>query len=260
MTTVADIYSAINELIPFDTKESWDNCGMLAGDPDKGVTKIITALDITNDVIKEAKASGAELIVSHHPVIFSPLKSVTASSPVGRLLSGGVSAICTHTPFDMSPLGMNKGLYDILSAPLGLSESSEPLDDMGNGLSIGRIYELKAPLTSEEVAERAKKALGCTCVRFTKGHIIKRIAVSSGAGNSFIHLAAQKGADALLSGDFKHDGFIDAVNMDFTVIDCGHFHTERIFCGLMKNILSKRFPEIDIIEAKSCVDPANYCL
>ena len=85
MTTVADIYSAINELIPFDTKESWDNCGMLAGDPDKGVTKIITALDITNDVIEEAKASGAELIVSHHPVIFSPLKSVTASSPVGIL-------------------------------------------------------------------------------------------------------------------------------------------------------------------------------
>ena len=77
MTTVADIYSAINELIPFDTKESWDNCGMLAGDPDKGVTKIITALDITNDVIEEAKASGAELIVSDHPVIFSPLKSVT---------------------------------------------------------------------------------------------------------------------------------------------------------------------------------------
>lgn len=260
MTTVADIYSAINELIPFDTKESWDNCGMLAGDPDKCVTKIITALDITNDVIEEAKASGAELIVSHHPVIFSPLKSVTASSPVGRLLSGGVSAICTHTPFDMSPLGMNKGLYDILSAPLGLSEDSQPLDDMGNGLSIGRIYELKSPLTSKEAAERAKKALGCTCVRFTNGHIIKRIAISSGAGNSFIHLAAQKGADALLSGDFKHDGFIDAVNMDFTVIDCGHFHTERIFCGLMKNILSKRFSEIDIIEAKSCTDPANYCL
>ena len=159
MTTVADIYSAINELIPFDTKESWDNCGMLAGDPHKCVTKIITALDITNDVIEEAKASGAELIVSHHPVIFSPLKSVTASSPVGRLLSGGVSAICTHTPFDMSPLGMNKGLYDILSAPLGLSEDSQPLDDMGNGLSIGRIYELKAPLTSREAAERAKEAL-----------------------------------------------------------------------------------------------------
>jgi len=260
MITVADVYRVINELIPFDTKESWDNCGLLAGNPDKSVTKIITALDITNDVILEAVGEGAELIVSHHPVIFSPLKSVFADSPVGRLLSSGISAICTHTPFDMSPLGMNKGLYDILCAPLGLSEEYEPLDDMGNGLSIGRIYALKEPLSSEEVSKRAKSALGCTCVRFTRGRDIKRIAISSGAGNSFIGLAAGKGADALLSGDFKHDGFIDATNMGFTIIDCGHFHTERIFCGLMKNILSEKFPEIQIIEAKSCIDPAGYCI
>lgn len=260
MTTVLDIYNAIDKLIPFSSQESWDNCGLLAGDPDKGIHRIVTALDITNSVIDEAVSLNAELIVSHHPVIFTPLRSVNANSPVGRLLSHNISAICTHTPFDMSPMGMNKGLFEILEKPLGLSAQGEPLEETGDGLCVGKIYSLETPLSSEETAKRAKEALGCTCVRFTPGREIKRIAISSGSGNGFISLAAAKGADALLSGDFKHDGFIDARNMDFTVIDCGHFHTERIFCGIMKRLLSESFPDITVTEAAGCKDPAKYIL
>lgn len=260
MITVSDIYNEIDRLAPFASQESWDNSGILAGDPNMEVRRIIIALDITNAVIDEAAAENAELIVSHHPVIFSPLKSVMTDSPVGRLLSRGISAICTHTPFDMAPCGMNKGLFDILREPLGLASEGEPLEETGDGLCVGKIYSLDKPLSSEEAAKRAKKALGCTCVRFTKGREIKRIAISSGSGNGFISLAAAKGADALLSGDFKHDGTIDARNDDFTVIDCGHFYTERIFCGLMKDILEKAFPGIDILEAKSCIDPVDYVL
>ncbi len=258
MITVSDIYNAIDGIIPFCVQESWDNSGLLAGDPDREVCRIVTALDITNKVIDEAASLNAELIVSHHPVIFTPLKAINANSPAGRLLSKNISAICTHTPFDMSPLGMNRGLFDILAKPLGFTDGGEPLEDMGNGFCIGKIYSLSEPLTSREAAKRAKEALGCTCVRYTHGREIKRIAVSSGSGNGFISLAAKKGADALLSGDFKHDGFIDAGNSDFTLIDCGHFHTERIFCKIMKDILSQSFPHAGIYEAKSCTDPAGY--
>lgn len=259
MTTVREIYDFIDSIIPFSTQESWDNSGFLAGDPDMGVHRIITALDITNKVIDEAISENAELIVSHHPVIFTPLKSVMTNSPVGRMILREISAICTHTPFDMSPLGMNKGLYDLLSEPLGLSESYIPFEETGEGLSVGRIYELNAPLSPEEAAKKAKSALGCSAVRFSGGgRVIRKIAVSSGSGGSFIELAQRKGADALISGDFKHDAFIDSGNDGFTIIDCGHFHTERIFCGIMKKLISEAFPEITVTEAKSCMDPANY--
>ena len=261
MTTVRDIYNFIDSVIPFSTQESWDNSGFLAGDPDMGVHRIITALDITNKVIDEAFYENAELIVSHHPIIFTPLKSVMANSPVGRMINAEISAICTHTPFDMSPLGMNKGLYDLLSEPLGFSEDYTPLEETGDGLSVGRIYELKAPMSAEEAAKRAKSALGCSAVRFSDGgREISKIAVSSGSGGSFVVLAQKKGADALISGDFKHDAFIDSGNEGFTIIDCGHFHTERIFCGIMKKLLSEAFPEIQVTEAKSCTDPAKYIL
>lgn len=261
MITVRDIYNEIDRLIPFSSKESWDNCGMLAGDLSGKVTKIITALDITKEVIREAEEKGAELIISHHPVIFSPLKAVNADTPVGMLLSKGISAICTHTPFDMSPLGMNKGLYDLLSGPLGLMPCPVPLDDMGEGRAVGMIYELEEPLSTREAAQRAKEALGCTCVRFSGDSTIKRIAISSGSGNGFVSLAAAKGADALLSGDLKHDSFVDSQSIDgISLIDCGHFHTERIFCTLMKNILSEAFPTLDISEARSCTDPVQYII
>ena len=261
MTTVRDIYNFIDRVIPFATQEGWDNSGFLAGDPNMAVHKIITALDITNKVIDEAFSENAELIISHHPVIFTPLKAVMSDSPVGRMISREISAICTHTPFDMSPLGMNKGLYELLNKHLGLSEGSVPLEETGEGLSVGRIYELNAPLSPEEAAKRAKAALGCSAVRFSDGgREIRRIAVSSGSGGSFVKLAQKKGADALISGDFKHDAFIDSANEGFTIIDCGHFHTERIFCGIMKELLSKEFPDIKVTEAKSCTDPAGYII
>ncbi len=259
MITVRDIYNEIDRLVPFDTKESWDNCGLLAGDPDMGVTRVITALDITKDVINEAFSKNAELIVSHHPIIFSPLKSVSAASPVGMLLSRDISAICTHTPFDMAECGMNKGLYDILAKPLGLKEQSEPLEDMGEGRSIGRIYDLEMPLTAEEAAKRAKEALGCGCVRLCGDKLIKRLAISSGSGNSMTGLALKKGADGIISGDFKHDVFIDyGLNDGLVLIDCGHFNTEKIFCKIMKDILTDAFEELEVIEAESCINPVRY--
>lgn len=261
MITVRDIYNAIDRNVPFSSAEKWDNCGMLAGDMNAEVTRVLTALDITADVIAEARSKNAQLIVSHHPVIFSPLKSVYASSPVGMLMSSGISAICVHTPFDMADCGMNKGLYDLLSEPLGFVDMGEPLEQLGENMTIGKIYDMIEPLTAAQTAERLKNALDCTCVRYTAlNKPIKRIAVSSGSGNSFVDIAAQKGADALVSGDFKHDVLVDAKNSGFILFDCGHYHTERIFCGLMKKLLEEEFPRLEVMGAESCTDPVDYAL
>lgn len=258
MITVSDIYKEIDRLAPFATQEKWDNSGLLAGDPKKEVTRVITALDITKAVVNEAENIGAELIISHHPVIFSPLRSVMTDTVTGMLISKGISAICTHTPFDIATCGMNKGLYDILCEPLGLDPHSELLEDMGNGLSVGKIYNLNKPLYAKEVAEIIKEALGCSCVRVAGDGIIKRIAISSGSGGSLVDIAREKGADALASGDFKHDVLIDAPDSGLIIIDCGHFHTERIFAPIMQKLLTEAFPEIDVRCAESCKDPAAY--
>ncbi|MBQ8978465.1 MAG: Nif3-like dinuclear metal center hexameric protein, partial [Oscillospiraceae bacterium] len=192
---VQEIYDIIDRDVPFSSAESWDNCGILAGDPMQETGKVLLALDITVPVIEEAHRLGIPLIISHHPVIFHPLKSVYSSSPVGLLLRYGISAICTHTPFDMAPKGMNKGLFDKLSAPLGLT-GGEPLEDMGEGRCIGKIYDLAVPLYPKDIAARCKAALGCTSLRYTdSSRLVRRAAISSGSGGSFISMAAQR-ADA----------------------------------------------------------------
>ncbi|MGN1090848.1 MAG: Nif3-like dinuclear metal center hexameric protein [Huintestinicola sp.] len=259
MTAVYDIYKAIDREVPFSSAESWDNCGLLCGDPSAEVKKVITALDITKDVILEAERVGAELIVSHHPVIFTPRKAVLANSPEGMLLKGGISAICTHTPFDMAPIGMNKGLFDLLNVPLGLMEKGVPLEDMGNGNAVGMVYDMKNAISPAECAKKLKEALSCTVVRFADGgKSIKRIAVCSGSGGSFLDTAAALGADALVTGDVKHDVLIDAHNNGISLFDCGHFHTERIFCGIMAELIKNAFPELEVCMAESCKDPAEY--
>lgn len=259
MTAVYDIYKAIDKVIPFSSAESWDNCGLLCGDPAAEVKKVITALDITKEVILEAQRVGAELIVSHHPVIFTPRKAVLADSPEGMLLKGGISAVCTHTPFDMSPFGMNKGLFDLLEKPLGLMENGDALEDMGNGNAVGKVYDLKYPISAAECAKKLKDALGCTVVRFADGgKSIGRIAICSGSGGSLLDNAIASGADALVTGDVKHDVLIDARNKGISLFDCGHFHTERIFCGMMAELIKSEFPGLEVSVAESCNDPAEY--
>lgn len=257
--TVADIYRKIDELAPFSTQESWDNSGLIVGSPDTEVTKVITTLDITSEVAEEAHRSGAQLIVSHHPVIFHPLKRLTGDSPAALLAKYDISAICTHTPFDMAPCGMNKGLFDILHEPLGLSEAYEPLEDFGQGRMIGRIYYLSVPISPEQCAKRLRSVLGCSVIRYTGGNRkIRKAAVCSGAGNSFVLTAAER-ADALITGDLKHDSFIDAQNLGLSLFDCGHYHTERIFAPMMKALLEEHFPGLCVSAAASMHDPVIYC-
>ena len=257
--TVKDIYQRIDRDVPFACAENWDNCGILAGDPNAEVTKALLALDITSPVIDEANAFGAELIISHHPVIFDPLRSVGRNSTVGKLLRYGISAICTHTPFDMSPCGMNKGLYDLLSGPLGLCpmDKSLPLEDMGNGMCIGRIYDLNAPLEPKDMAVRLKAALGCTVVRYTGGGYIRRAAISSGAGSSMVNDAIA-GGYALITGDLRHNNFVDAINAGISVFDCGHYHTEIIFTRLMRDLLHDT--GILLYTAENSTDPVSYII
>lgn len=221
--TVREIYNYIDSFAPFCTQESWDNSGLLVGDDSKEVGSIMLCLDITKEIAYEAVNENVSLVISHHPVIFSPLKSLTPDNPAVILSAGGVSAICMHTSFDFASGGLN----DFLAEKLGVGKVLDTAIEDETGL--GRIIELDEETSSKDLAQKTKEALRCKAVRLNLPEKqIKRVGVISGAGAGYYPLAAKKGCDALITGDVKHNQFIDAQNDGFSIIDAGHYYTENI--------------------------------
>ena len=255
---VSTIYEFLNEYAPFSVQDKFDNSGFLVGDMNAPVKGICLCLDITNDVIKEAVANKANLIISHHPVIFDPLKSVTEGMPVYELIKNKLNAVCMHTNADMT----KNGVTDIMLDLLEFERSDKILEPvMPDGTGYGKICELPIATHAKALAEYCKKAFDCTVVRYTEtDRPIKRVAVCSGAGGSTLPLAVAAGCDALITGDIKHDVWIDAVNRDFCLIDAGHFYTENILCNYLCGVLSRKFHNTQIFVAQSSKDPCSYII
>lgn len=259
MTTVREIYDFIDEIAPFRTQDRFDNSGLLVGNGTDTVTKAAVCLDITNEIVEEARAAGAELIVSHHPVIFHKPAQIDRDSPVYRLIQSGIDAICAHTPLDMAKGGISDRMARLMELPN--SDRAEVLHMIhpAEGIGYGRIAHLDGETTAEALAEKAKRAFGCTVVRYVNGgKPIRTVAVCSGAGNDEIYTCIEKGVDALITGDVKHHGFIDAKNAGLTVVDAGHFHTEFIVCAPLMKRLAERFPETRFFLPSASADCCEY--
>lgn len=258
--TVNEIYEALDLNVPFSLTQKGDNSGLLIGSGEVKVNSALIALDITRDVILEAKNKNAQLIISHHPIIYGGLHSVDFESPVGLLLKYGISAICTHSPLDLSDGGMNALIFNLLKKPLLLDDEVEEFDtSTSDGSSYGKICTLTEPIDSEKLADILKNIFGCTVLRYTKSNKpVSKIAFCSGGGKSATTLAIQRGCDAYITGDVSHDRFIEAINNNFSIYDCGHFHTENIACGYLRNILSQACPQVEFVVADSSRDPAEY--
>ncbi len=252
MALVNDVYNALDELAPFSFQTSWDNSGILVGNKLNTVKKIMLTLDITYETALEADKINADLVVSHHPVIFSPLKKLDDHNPAVILSKHGINAICMHTNFDIASGGMN----DILCRKLGLiSERGEVLCDSEN---IGRICNLKIPSDVPSIAKSVKEALGCRVLKYTDtGKNVSRIGVCSGAGAEYFFDALQKGCQLLITGDIKHHDFIDAKIAGISLIDAGHFYTENIFYDLVKSFLLSKIPDLEIEISQKNADIVN---
>lgn len=258
MTTIKDIYNYINSIAPYALQESYDNSGLCVGNGRTQVTKVLIALDVTKDIIAEAQQNGAQLIITHHPVIFRALKAIDTETVVGMLLSHGIGSISAHTNFDSAVMN------DILCKRLGLVPV-EPICEE-NGAGMGCVCALEKELTAKELAKQLQDSLGCAVVRYNdlektsqySGRKLTKVAVCSGSGGSFWKDAQAKGCDALITGDVKHDVFIDAHNSGFCVLDAGHFHTENIFCEYMKTVLSKEFADVEFAVAENNFDVVAY--
>ena len=240
MATVKDILNFLETLAPASSKMEWDNVGLLCGSKNAEVTKILVALDPFEGVCQEAASIGAELIVTHHPLIFQPARSVTDETSIGRsimlLCSRGISAVNAHTNLDVAPGGVN----DVLAAKLGLTNIVTLEDGL---LRMGTVEEQSLPGFLASV----KETLGCEGLRYVSGgKPVCRVAVGGGSCADCMAEALRAGCDTFVTADVKYNQFWDAHDLGLNLIDAGHFYTENPVVPVLAEKLQAAFPEIQV--------------
>lgn len=251
MTTIQDIIDFFESFAPLCTAMDFDNCGLIVGDAHLCVKKVLLTLDITAEVVDEAAKMGCELIISHHPVIFQPIRRLGTRSVPYLFAQKGIAALCMHTNLD---LGEDFGVNICLGRAAGLDGVTRA--DCGDALFFGT---LDKEITAAELAKRMKVNLGCEGLRYTEGRgTVRKVAVSSGAGGSDIFAAAEIGADALVTGEIKHHEINAANELGIAVIDAGHFKSEDIVINPLKDKLSERFPETEFTKSQTYSDKVKF--
>ncbi|MBO7217623.1 MAG: Nif3-like dinuclear metal center hexameric protein [Clostridia bacterium] len=238
---VYDIYDFLDEKYDFSSALPFDNVGLLVGDGRETVRGILVCLDLTDEAISEAVKIGANLIVTHHPVIFDPLKSVTEQTLVYRLIRNGISVISAHTNLDQADGGVN----DALAEAISLSNIEKVTDSEGFSFRVGELLE---PHTSEELAKMVGEKLSVPVKYVGASAFIKRVAVCGGSGGSMLSDVLSLGVDAFVTSDVKHNIFLEAYASGLTLIDAGHFNTEDVITSRLCEVLRENFSEITVSE------------
>ncbi len=257
MITVADILHFVETLAPRSMKMEWDNVGLNCGRMDRPVTKILVALDPFTHVCREAKEWGADLLVTHHALIWKP-GFITDQNVQGRntlfLIENGIAHINAHTNLDQAPGGVN----DVLARTLGLQnvEIVNPMGDPAFGLlRCGDVAE--QPLA--DFLSHVKTALSCDGLRYADGgKPVRRVCVGGGACGSELMDAYRAGCDTFVTSDVKYNQFWDAKDLGINLIDAGHFHTENPVVAVLAEKIAYRFPEIQVKISETHWDCAKY--
>lgn len=243
-----EIIERIEKRYPREYACDWDNVGLLAGDREQETSTVYIALDATDEVIDAAVASGAQLLLTHHPMIFSGIKAVTTDDYVGerliRLIKNGVSYYAMHTNYDV--LGMAA-----LSAEMLELADTAVLEEVLDGEGIGRIGRLPRAMTLEECARLVKERFALPNVKIfgELNKIVTTAAISPGSGKSMAHPALEAGVDVLISGDIDHHTGIDMADCGMAIIDAGHYGIEHIYIEDMRRFLEKEFADLKVYTA-----------
>lgn len=235
-----DIINIIEKKVPIELAYPWDNSGFLCGDINRDVKKVYITLDVNMYTVDEAVSVGADMIISHHPIMFGGLKCIDYNSPSGyvlrRLIENNIALYASHTPLDCA----NGGINDVLADKLGISDKEiiEPNKNF-ECCGLGRIGNLKTELTLAEFAEIVKRELKTPFVRLcgNTDSIIKKAAVGGGACDDLIPAAKAMGADVMVTADMKYHISMDSVESGICVIDAGHYPTEQFAVDIFANML-----------------------
>lgn len=262
MTTVQDILQYVETLAPRSMKMDWDNVGLLCGSRNAPVTKVLVALDPFEHVCNEAAAWGAELIVTHHPLIFQAMKSITDDTSIGRgiltLCRNGISAINAHTNLDQAPDGIN----DVLARTLGLADiqviDACGVDEDGREWGLLRCGQMTEQPLNNFLAE-VKNRLGCQGLRYVDGgKPVRKVAVGGGACAGELRAVVKAGCDTFVTSDAKYNQFWDAKELGLNLIDAGHFHTENPVVAVLAEKIADQFPEIAVKISQSHTDCMKF--
>lgn len=262
MTTVGDILAYIETLAPTYMKMEWDNVGLLCGSKGAPVTKVLVALDPFIHVCREACEWGAELMVTHHPLIFQAPREITDETELGRsiltLCRHGISAVNAHTNLDCAPEGVN----DVLARTLGLQNTSviKPAgtDSRGRPYGLLRCGDVQEQPLSSFLAS-VKAALHCEGLRYVdSGKPVKKVAVGGGSCADGLWDALDAGCDTFVTADIKYNQFWDARELGLNLIDAGHFCTENPVIPVLAEKLAAAFPEIRVKISETHADCMKY--
>ena len=264
MVKCQEVMDALERIAPKRLAEEWDNPGLLVGAWNQDVSKILVCLDVSDAVIEQAIAKGADMIVSHHPLIFRGIKKIRTDLPLGRrlqqLLKHDIAVATAHTNLDVAEGGVN----DVLAQAIGLSKLSAFVitsqDAHGRAASMGRMGTLSAPMPVREFAAQVRDALPTEHVRLVEAGArpVRKVAICSGSGAEFISKAAFMGADVYVTGDVKYHEAQQAAELGMHVIDAGHFGTEFPVVEVLGRRLAEELAaakgKVEIVADKSAKD------
>ena len=238
---VKDVMAVIEEFAPLALQEKWDNSGLCIGSPEDKVSSVLLGLDCTPELVDEAIACGADMIVTHHPLIFSGLKKISAEDLVGeavvKAIRAGISVYAAHTSADK----VIAGVSGAMAARLGLKDV-RILDEDGEGTGLGVVGNLPEPMTAQDALELVKERFALKVVKSSKpvGCKIERVAMCGGSGGSLIGAARAAGAQLYISGDISYHNFFTPEG--FMIMDIGHYESEIEIVDILFSLIKKNFP------------------
>ena len=259
---IKDIAAALEEAAPLSLQEDFDNSGLLVGDPEAEVRSALLCVDITEAVLEEAVSVGADMVISHHPVIFHPLRHITGSTYIERVVAGaiarGIALYASHTNLDSAPDGMSHRLGNLLglkNVSIMVPSLSSCRDMAGSGI----VGEPGTESGMMEYLSYIKSTLGLKVLRYSSitRQRVTRVALCTGAGGSFMNAAKASGAELYISSDFRYNNFLDA-DRDMVIADVGHFESEYCAIDLLYDIIRKKFPTFALHKSKMSTNPVNY--
>ena len=238
---VKDVIKVIEDFAPLSIQEGWDNSGLCIGSYDAPVSSVLFGLDCTPELVDEAIECGADMVVTHHPLIFSGLKKISPDNPVGeaviKAIRAGISIYAAHTSADK----VIAGVSGAMAARLGLVNVSI-LDEDGDGTGLGVVGDLPETLTANEAVELVKERFSLKMLRASRpiDGKISRVAMCGGSGGSLIGAAKKSGAQLYLSGDISYHNFF--TGEDFMIMDIGHYESEIEIVDILFSLIKKNFP------------------
>jgi len=261
---IADVYDYLESIAPLQYQESYDNAGLLTGNPEDEVTGALICIDTTEGVVDEAIELGYNLIISHHPVIFSGLKQLTSKSWIERTvikaIRNGISIYAIHTNLDnVVPHGVNHMIAKKLK--LQNLKILQPRPDLSESVPVGAgiVGDLKHGVNVYAFLDEVKKIFGCKHIRHTEliWENISRIAICGGSGSFLLSRAIDEGADIFITADVKYHQFFDTENK-LIIADIGHFESEQFTMELLIELLSDKFPNFAARNTSVNTNPVKY--